>query len=161
MMKIMRIVKIIMSRIQHKIRKSFLRNSCFSIGENLVVYDGIRVHCPEHLSIGNNVAINNDVWINAAGKVRIGNYVLIGPRVIIHSANHKYNDPNIPIQKQGHIFKKVIIEDDAWIGGRAIILPGVKIGKGAVVAAGSVVTKDVPPYSVVAGVPARRIKDRK
>ena len=59
----------------------------------------------------------------------IGNNVIIGPRVVIHSANHKYNDPDIPIQKQGHIFKKVMIEDDVWIGAGAIILPGVQIGK--------------------------------
>jgi len=112
-----RIIRRIVSRIKYRIRESFLRKSCFSVGKNLIVYDGIRVHCPEHLSIGNNVAVNNDVWINASGKVRIGNYVLIGPKVIIHSANHKYDNPNIPIQKQGHVFKKVIIEDDVWIGG--------------------------------------------
>jgi len=154
------IINRIMSRIEYKIRSNFLRKSCFSVGKNLVVYDGIRVHCPEQLSIGNNVAVNNDVWINATGTFRIGNHVLIGPKVIIHSANHRYDDPNIPIQKQGHVFRKVIIEDDVWIGGGAIILPGVKIGKGAVIGAGSVVTRDVPPYTVVAGSPARKIKDR-
>jgi len=157
-------MKIILSKLQdfcHKLRKSFLRKSCSGVGKNLIVYNGIRIHYAEHLSIGDNVAINNDVWINASGNVRIGNNVIIGPRVIIHSANHKYDDPHTPIQKQGHIFEKVMIEDDVWIGAGAIILPGVQIGKGAVIAAGSVVTKDVLPYTVVAGVPARKIKDRK
>lgn len=157
-------MKITTSKLQefhHKVRKSFLCKSCSSVGKNLIIYRGIRIHCPEHLSIGNNDAMNNDVRINAGGNVRIGNNVIIGPRVIIHSANHKYDDPSIPIQKQGHIFERVLIEDDVWIGAGAIILPGVKIGKGSVIAAGSVVTKDVPPYTVVAGVPARKIKDRK
>jgi len=112
------------------------------------------------LSIGDNVAINNDVWINACGSVSIGNYVLVGPKVIIHSANHRYDNPNVPIQRQGHTFKEVIIGDDVWIGAGVIILPGVKIGKGAVIGAGSVLTKNVSPYTVVAGVPARKIKKR-
>jgi acetyltransferase-like isoleucine patch superfamily enzyme len=144
-----------------KVRASFLRKRAYSVGKNLTVYKGITVHCPEGLSIGNNVAMNNNVWINASGSVIIGNYVLIGPRVIIHSANHKYQNPFIPIQKQGHSFKKVIIKDDVWIGAGAIILPGVRIGQGSIIGAGSVVTTDVPPYTVVAGVPARKIKNRK
>ncbi len=157
----MKIIGRILQEFCHRVRKSFLRKSCSSVGKNLIVYSGIRIHCPERLYIENNVAMNNDVWINASGNVHIGNNVIIGPRVIIHSANHKYDDPSIPIQKQGHIFERVVIEDDVWIGAGAIILPGVKIGRGSVIAAGSVVTKDVPPYTIVAGVPARKIKDRK
>ncbi|MCD6461281.1 MAG: acyltransferase [Thermoplasmata archaeon] len=109
---------------------------------------------------GDNVTLNMFTWINAAGGVEIGNNVLIGPRVIIHSANHRFADRETPIRYQGHEYRRVVIEDDVWIGGGAIILPGVRIGKGAVVGAGAVVTKDVPPFSVVAGVPARVIKER-
>lgn len=130
------------------------------IGKNLKIHEGVKIHGAQGIHIGDNVALNNDVWINAIGGVQIGTNVIIGPKVIIHSANHKYSNPNFPIQRQGHEFKKVVIEDDVWIGAGAIILPGVKIGKGAVVAAGSIVTKEVLAYTVVAGNPAHKIKDR-
>ena len=95
------------------------------------------------------------------GGVEIGKYVQVGPNTVIHSANHNFDDIDLPICKQGHTPKKVKIEDDVWIAAGCIILPGVTIGKGAVIAAGAVVTKDVEPYSVVAGAPAKKIKDRR
>ncbi|MBC8312926.1 MAG: acyltransferase [Candidatus Cloacimonetes bacterium] len=118
------------------------------------------IYNPQNLSIGHNVAINDNFWVNAIGKVEIGNNVLIGPSVIIHSANHNYARVDIPIREQGHTIEKVIIEDDVWIGARAIILPGVTIGKGAIIAAGAVVNKDVGSYTIVGGVPAKIIKRR-
>jgi acetyltransferase-like isoleucine patch superfamily enzyme len=80
---------------------------------------------------------------------------------MIIGANHRFDDLSRPIAKQGLVRKSVVIEDDVWIGGRVNILAGVTVGRGSVVAAGAVVTHDVPPYSVVAGVPAKVIKTRK
>lgn len=95
------------------------------------------------------------------GEIRIGNDVRIASHVMIVGANHKFDDLSRPIAKQGVERKSVVIEDDVWIGGRVNILAGVTVGRGSVVAAGAVVTHDVPPYSVVAGVPAKAIKKRK
>jgi len=80
---------------------------------------------------------------------------------MIYTSNHRFDRTDIPMIDQGNTEPKaVVIEDDVWIAARAIILPGVRIGKGAVIAAGAVVTKDVPPYTVVGGIPARKIKSR-
>ena len=85
----------------------------------------------------------------------------MGPDVIIFSRNHNFKEKHKLIHEQGYTGQcTVIIEDDVWIGARVIILPGKIIGKGAVIGAGSVVTKDVAPYSVVAGNPARKISNR-
>jgi acetyltransferase-like isoleucine patch superfamily enzyme len=112
--------------------------------------------------VGNNVAFNRGVHINAAcgGKIQIGNNSLIGPGVIMRTANHQYSRTDINIQVQGHIAADIIIEDDCWIGASAIILGGVHIGKGAVIGAASVVTKDIPSMAVAVGVPAKIIKYR-
>lgn len=98
--------------------------------------------------------------IDGGGECIIGKNVMMAPEVIILTLNHKYIDMNCPIIMQGSYASKVVIEDDVWIGIRAIILPGIKIGRGAVIGAGAVVTKDVPPYTVVGGVPAKIIKRR-
>ena len=113
-----------------------------------------------NMTIGREVAINDHFWANAMGGINIGNSVLVGPYVIIHSANHRLDRIDIPIQKQGHKKAPVIIEDDVWIAARVTILPGVTIGKGAVIAAGAVVNHDVEPYMIVGGVPARLIQPR-
>lgn len=97
---------------------------------------------------------------NPTGEIRIGNNVRIAPHVMMIAANHVYRDPTVPICQQGLDPKPIVIEDDVWIAGRVSILAGVTVGKGSVIAAGAVVTKDVPPYSVMAGVPAKRIKER-
>ena len=93
--------------------------------------------------------------------VRIGKDVMMGPEVIILGVNHKFDDCNRPMLEQGYFDRRpVLIEDDVWIGTRAIILPGVKLGRGAIVAAGAVVTRDVEDFDIVAGNPARVIRNR-
>lgn len=104
------------------------------------------------------------VGINARmhGKVIIGEDVMMGPECIIYTSNHAFDRTDIPMSKQGRTEEKpVIIGNDVWIGGRVIILPGVHIGNGAIIGAGSVVTKDVPDYAIVAGNPATVKKFRK
>lgn len=92
----------------------------------------------------------------------IGKYVMMAPEVHIVQNNHYYNDTSIPMCKQGSpsIIPQTIIEDDCWIGIRSILTPGHRIGKGSIIAAGSVVTKDVEAYSIVGGNPAKLIKKR-
>jgi maltose O-acetyltransferase len=86
---------------------------------------------------------------------------MMGPEVVIYSQSHKYDRTDIPMCEQGFSeYKEVVIGDDVWIGRRAIIMPGVHIGKGCIIGAGAVVTKDIPDYSVAAGVPARVVKSR-
>ena len=112
--------------------------------------------------IGSNVSLNTNVMINSdlGGLIEIGNDVLIGPNVVIRSSEHMYSDPLTIIKCQGHIPGKIFIENDVWICANSVITSNVTIGKGSVIAAGSVVTTDVEPYSIVGGVPARIIKKR-
>ena len=115
----------------------------------------------EGLTMGNNSNIGPYNYIGCSGKITVGNNVMLAPRVSIYAENHMFDDPEILIRDQGVHQQEVVIEDDCWIAANSIILAGVTIGRGSVVAAGSVVTENVPPYSVVAGVPAKWIKSRK
>ncbi len=92
------------------------------------------------------------------GPVTIGNHVILAQNIVASGLNHRYENPDSPIHLQGVTTSPICIEDDCWIGANSFIAAGVTIGKHAVVAAGSIVTKDVPPYTVVAGNPARIIK---
>lgn len=93
--------------------------------------------------------------------VEMGNYVMIGPELRITGDDHRFDEPGVAVIFSGRPEqRKCIIEDDVWIGARVMILKGVRVGRGAVIAAGAVVTRDVPPYKVVGGVPALPIRDR-
>jgi acetyltransferase-like isoleucine patch superfamily enzyme len=109
--------------------------------------------------------VNFKEWLaevdnNLAIAKKLGQKVLIGPYVVINAVTHLYQDTNQFILDQGCRHLEVFIGDGVWIGAHAVIMPGIKIGNGAVIGAGSIVTKDVESYSVVVGVPARKIKNR-
>jgi acetyltransferase-like isoleucine patch superfamily enzyme len=112
------------------------------------------------LRVGNNSSIGPYGYIGCSGYIEIGDNVMISPRVSIYSENHNFSETAVPMIEQGVTRSFVKIEDDCWIAANSVILAGVTVGKGSVVAAGSIVTKDVPPYSVVAGNPAQVIKSR-
>lgn len=118
-------------------------------------------HLPQ-LIIGNNVSIGEDSHITAVNKIVIGNNVLTGKRVLITDNAHGASSRDVldisPIARSITSNGEVIIEDNVWIGEKASIMPNVHIGQGAIIAANSVVTKDVPAYSIVAGVPAKIVK---
>jgi len=130
-------------------------------GKRTVFYPGVWIHPGINLSVGDDVDFALGVVVTSKGGVTIGDRVLIGYRSQILSSNHVIPSNLQQIFQSGHTYASVRIGDDAWIGANCIVLPGVTIGKGAVVAAGSVVTKDVIEYSIVAGVPAKLIKMRK
>ena len=150
-------LKLIPGRIGCFVRNLFLP---YNNGENVKVWEYVQIDSPSKLTIGNNVSINRGSIIHAGGEVEIGDDVLVGPGVIIYSQNHIYNAKNIKISEQGYETKKVKIYNNVWIGANSIILPGVQIESGAVVAAGSVVTKNVMSNTVVGGNPASLIKNR-
>ncbi len=112
------------------------------------------------IELGEDCSVNPFCALYGHGRLKIGNKVRIATHVIMIPANHRFNRTDIPIMLQGETRKGIIIEDDVWIAAGATILDGVKIKKGAIIAAGAVVTKDVPEYHIVAGVPARIIKVR-
>nr|BBH88421.1 hypothetical protein KTC_31720 [Thermosporothrix sp. COM3] len=116
---------------------------------------GLRREPSQRVFIGNHTVINYKCLLHVTGGVRIGDNVSISPGVWIISGKHDINDP-----ENKSIYQPVVIEDYAWIGSRATILCGLTIGRGAVVMAGAVVTKDVPPFAVVGGVPARVVGER-
>lgn len=136
--------------------KIFLKNC----GKNLQIMHDCRILGPSNVKIGNFVYINHNTDIYGQGGVEIGNYVLVGPNTNILSVNHAYSDWKLPIGGQGITLKKVIIEDDVWICANVTVLPGVKIGRGSIIGANAVVTKNVAPYSMMGGVPAKLIKKR-
>ena len=115
------------------------------------------------VEIGENVSFNSNVMINARGigKILIGKNVLIGPNVVIRSNNHKYENLNIPIIEQGMTNGEIIIENNVWISSNCVILPNCRIGEGSIVAAGAVVTKDIEPYTIAGGIPAKKIGVRR
>lgn len=133
----------------------------FSLGEYAIIEcTGVLRDLGESLTVGNNVGINHYCYIGVRGKITIGDNVIFGPRVSVFSENHNFDRLDIPIKDQGETRKDTLIGNDVWIGAGSIILSGVKIGDGAIIAAGSVVNKDVSSNTIVAGVPAKIIKKR-
>lgn len=120
------------------------KNAYFGSGRGIRIEDnsGIGVNCIIH------------------GPLSIGQNVMMGPDVVVLTHTHCYDRLDIPMARQGSFTKPVTIGNDVWIGMRAIIMPGVKIGNGVIIGAGAVVTKDVPDYAVVGGVPAKIIRYR-
>lgn len=112
------------------------------------------------ITIGDRTYVGPYCYLGAGGGLAIGQDVLIGGFVQFLAENHHFSDPSIPIRVQGVSRKGICVGDDVWIGNNAIILDGISIGKGSVVGAGSIVTHDVAPFSVVAGNPARLIRKR-
>ncbi len=110
------------------------------------------------LSLGDHSGLG--IRYQGVGPITIGNDVMMGPDVTILTGSHETSDTTRPMRLQGGSIRPVVIEDDVWIGMRAIILPGVRIGTGAIIGAAAVVTRDVPPFAVVAGVPARVLRYR-
>jgi len=135
------------------------RNVTLSRG-TIIACTGVIAHKGIGLEIGDFTGINAQSYIGCQGGVKIGSNVIMGPGIRIFSENHNFADLEIPIRLQGETRHEVVIEDNCWIGSGSTILAGVRIGTGAIVAAGSIVTKDIPPYSVSAGIPAKIIKTR-
>jgi maltose O-acetyltransferase len=140
--------------------RRFLAKQIFaSCGDGVIIKqhayfgDGRTLRVGHRAQIGTNSRIDHDVTI--------GDDVLMGPDVVMISGGHAFETPDIPINQQGSVERRpIIIGNDVWIGTRVIIMPGVKIGDGSVIGAGSIVTKDVPPYSVAVGAPAKVIRIR-
>jgi acetyltransferase-like isoleucine patch superfamily enzyme len=114
----------------------------------------------EGLRMGDHSNIGAYSFVGCSGFIDIGSHVMMGPRVTLLAESHNYADTDQPIKAQGVARSSIRIEDDCWIGAGAQVLPGVTIGRGSVVGAGAVVSRDVPPYSIVAGVPARVLRSR-
>lgn len=141
-----------------RLRAFCARHMLTSCGEN--------VNVERHARFGRGVTLgdHSGIGINASigEQTHIGSDVMMGPDCVIYTRNHRFDRLDIPMREQGYgPVEPVEIGDDCWIGGRVTILPGVHVGNGAVIAAGAVVTKDVPPYAVVGGVPAKIIYNRK
>ena len=148
-------------------------------GSHSVIHGSVRMDTPPYrrFSLGDYSVIESFCCINNAvgdvvigdhtriglhntviGPVTIGSHVNLAQGITVTALNHNFEDPNKSIDEQGISTNAVTIEDDVWIGANAVVLPGVTIGNHSVVAAGAVVTKDVPPHSLVAGIPAKVIK---
>jgi acetyltransferase-like isoleucine patch superfamily enzyme len=123
----------------------------------LMIRDYRGVGAPR-IEIGRRCSINSGAIVFSHGRTRIGDDVQIGPGAVISTTGHFFEDPTRPVRVQGLDVRDVTIEAGALIGARAVILPGVTVGRGAVVGAGTVVSDDVPPYTMVVGVPARVVK---
>jgi acetyltransferase-like isoleucine patch superfamily enzyme len=114
----------------------------------------------EHISIGNHVGIGEFAYLGGGGGLRIGHHCIVGQYFSCHPENHIHDDIETPIRLQGVTRKGIVIGPNCWIGSKVTILDGVTIGEGCVIAAGSVVTKSFPDYSVIGGVPAKVLRSR-
>mgnify|MGYP004455613151 CR=1 FL=1 len=134
----------------------------FSIGRNSIIEcTGVLRELGEKLEIGDNVGIAANAFISVRGKLKIGNDCIFGPGISIFTENHRFDKIEVPIRLQGDSRKGISIGNDCWIGANVTILDGVHIGNKCVIGAGAVVTKDIPDYAIVGGVPAKILKMRK
>lgn len=139
----------------HTVRNTLYRLLGMKIGKGSTIYSQAEIRSPHKVIIGMHTVIGNRAILDGRGGLEIGNNVNLSTGVWIWTVQHDKDDPYFK-----SVCKKVVIKDYAWISCRTVLLPGITIGEGAVVCAGAVVTKDVEPYGVVAGVPAKMIGER-
>ncbi|MEH2066876.1 MAG: acyltransferase [Nostoc sp.] len=164
----------------------FNGTSCIEIGNGVYIFQGVRMDARgdknNRIRLGNRVAIERytdigclsdtyihidedtfigpNVCIEGPGDIKIGKHCMIAAHSGIYANNHNFADPIEPMKYQGVTCKGIVIEDDCWLGHGVTVLDGVTIGRGCVIGAGAVVNKDIPPFSVAVGIPARVIKKR-
>lgn len=142
----------------------FINRGRISLGDNVIIRPSSCIYANGKMSVvkfGNGIEIGNHSTISSVNEVVIEDNVLTGPHVFISDHNHEYRNPIIPICKQGVMVQdgsKVVIGEDSWLGTNVVVVGNVRIGKHCVIGANSVVTKDIPDYSVAAGIPCKVIK---
>ncbi|HYC57233.1 MAG TPA: acyltransferase [Candidatus Binatia bacterium] len=139
----------------HLVRNALIRALGMRLGTGSTLYGGFELRSPWKIRIGDDTVIGHRASLDGRRGLRIGDHVNFSSEVMVWTLQHDYRDPMFAVTGA-----PVVVEDYAWLGPRVIVLPGVTIGKGAVIAAGAVVTGDVAPYAVMAGVPARQIATR-
>jgi len=139
----------------HSLRILVFRLAGVKIGKNSTIHMGCKFFEPKNIQIGKDTKIGDRAFLDGRAPLIIGNHVDIASEVMIYNSEHDIEDPNFKAKE-----KPVIILEYVFIGPRAIILPGVEIGRGAIIAAGAVVTKNVRDFEIVGGIPARRIGER-
>ena len=140
----------------HHVRRFFYRLAGITIGSGSTLHTGARFYYPANITIGDDTVIGEGAVLDGRANLRIGDHVDFASEVMVYNAQHDIESLTFAAE-----VAPVTIEDYVFVGPRAIILPGVTIGKGAIVAAGAVVTKDVEPFTLVGGVPAKTIGERK
>lgn len=148
----------IISNLLDTLRMFLLKTSGSKIGYKSIVHANVMIFNPNNLEIGKNSSIGSNSEIFNYSKIRIGDNVDIGTQFYINTNNHLFNNPSLPLSKQGGISKEIFIGSDVWIGARVTILSGVTVGNRVVIGAGSVVTKNLESKHIYAGVPAKKIK---
>lgn len=139
-----------------------------NFGDNVTIGRGVMIRPSSYyggdlgkgLEIGANSSIGPHGYVGCSGKIKIGKNVMFGPKCSLFAENHIFNDVENTIKSQGVCQKGIIVEDDCWIGSNVIILDGVTIGKGSVIGAGTLVTKDIPAGSIVVDKRQKSVKDR-
>lgn len=132
------------------------------LGNNVSVQENVLINANRgHVAIGNHSWLGPCSIIYGNGGVEIGNDVMVASHCVINTVSHHSNRIDIPMNHQGTYCEQVIIEDDVWIGTAVVILQGVRIGHGSIIGAGAVVTRDIPPFSIALGVPARVTGNRR
>jgi acetyltransferase-like isoleucine patch superfamily enzyme len=140
-------------------RTEFLRKRGNKIGKGSVIYGGVIIN--GLVTLGKECSISNNCFLSGKrAGIFLGDYVMIAPNCVLVASSHSFKDIEIPMINQSSQNDPIFIEDDVWIGANCTITSGVRIGHGSIVGAGSVVTKDVTPYTIVGGVPARVIGSR-
>ena len=145
------------SKVCRRTRMDVLPFNEFSLGAHSTIEDFSTVNNgvgPVHIGSNSRVGMGNVI----IGPVTIGNQVILAQNIVCSGLNHGYEDVNTPIRMQAVTTTSITIEDECWLGANVVVTAGVTIGKHSVVAAGAVVTKDIPPYSIAVGNPARVIK---
>lgn len=146
-------------KIGYWLRRLLMRSIIKKCGKGVIVKQYAYIGSGDNLVIGNCSQLGHNSRIGPS--VTIGDEVVMGPDVVLMTTSHAYENIHTPIRLQGSLpVRPIHIEDDVWIGARVVVLPGVRLGKGCIVGANSVVTKDVPPLAIVGGNPARLIRYR-
>lgn len=138
----------------------FHGNLKIEFGDRVAIRDGCQFGGNGRLRVGDRTSINADCILTAMESIEIGSDVMLAPRVYVLDVDHRFADRSIPIPKQGYDVSPVTIANGVWVGTGAVITRGVIIGEGAIIGANSVVTRDIPPFTIAAGMPARVIRDR-
>jgi len=143
-----------------RIKEFFAKRIFLKCGKNVNIGKGARFGDGKKIEIGDNSSLG--INCKVPSNIIIKENVMMGPNVTIYSSNHEFSRTDIPMIEQGYRhYPPVIINNDVWIGGQVIIMPGITIHEGTIIAAGSVVTKIFPEFSIIGGNPARFIKSRK